>query len=417
MSMDEGANEDNVWSKDIEDAFEEALAIYPPCGRRKIIVSDEGKMYGRNELIARYIKMKTGQSRSRKQVSSHIQVLARKKQRELQIKLKHCDESIRKTALENLATMSSAQIVSATMGLGGGGGQDEEEAPSRGGMGGGMVMPKAENPHGGYWDRPEEMYGGGGMYPGGGGYMGGPYGAPPKGLYGAGAYGRHAPPPMLGGGGPEGPGPRLSIAEYAAFIEYRWDQNEPYHRHTFTHLNGIGAFQDPSIEEVDIRQIYDKFPGLKGLYSQGPRDAFFLVKFWADLSYSDEHAREKLFQTAGRFESAEYVEVQTYSQVFSFGKQVAEKMQAAGPPVYMQGSQMYSHALGRSSLCEYMVSFIERLKSLSTVEMMNSVLENFSILQVVRDAATGSILLCIAYVFEISMERGSQHHIYRLIAE
>ncbi|KAI9244499.1 TEA/ATTS domain family-domain-containing protein [Sporodiniella umbellata] len=65
--------EEQVWPPDVEDAFTEALETIPKLGRRKILVN--GKPCGRNELISDFIYRKTGKVRTRKQVSSHIQVL------------------------------------------------------------------------------------------------------------------------------------------------------------------------------------------------------------------------------------------------------------------------------------------------------------------------------------------------------
>ena len=53
---------------------------------------------------------------------------------------------------------------------------------------------------------------------------------------------------------------------------------------------------EPMLEPIDVRQIQDKFPekkgGLKELYEKGPADAFFLVKFWADLNTNISEAQD-----------------------------------------------------------------------------------------------------------------------------
>ncbi|KAB1254404.1 Transcriptional enhancer factor TEF-3 [Camelus dromedarius] len=364
---------EGVWSPDIEQSFQEALAIYPPCGRRKIILSDEGKMYGsvgllvsviqgpayrcqervktgRNELIARYIKLRTGKTRTRKQVSSHIQVLARRKAREIQAKLK--DQAAKDKALQSMATLSSAQIISATAFH--------------------SKMALARGP----------------------GY------------------------PAVSGGRSVASS-KLWMLEFSAFLERQQDP-DTYNKHLFVHIGQSSpSYSDPYLEAVDIRQIYDKFPekkgGLKELFERGPSNAFFLVKFWADLNTNIEDEGSSFYGVSSQYESPENMIITCSTKVCSFGKQVVEKVETEYAR-YENGH--YSYRIHRSPLCEYMINFIHKLKHLPEKYMMNSVLENFTILQVVTNRDTQETLLCVAYVFEVSAsEHGAQHHIYRLVKE
>ncbi|KWU46513.1 hypothetical protein RHOSPDRAFT_31971 [Rhodotorula sp. JG-1b] len=68
-----GREGENVWPPEVDEAFFHALHLLPRLGRKKLLI--DGKARGRNELISNYIYRTTGQQRSRKQVSSHIQVL------------------------------------------------------------------------------------------------------------------------------------------------------------------------------------------------------------------------------------------------------------------------------------------------------------------------------------------------------
>lgn len=54
-------------------------------GKKKIIVGN--KPCGRNELIANYIQRTTGKTRTRKQVSSHVQVLKKMKKNDANCEL------------------------------------------------------------------------------------------------------------------------------------------------------------------------------------------------------------------------------------------------------------------------------------------------------------------------------------------
>ncbi|KAL8672487.1 MAG: hypothetical protein Q9168_003058 [Polycauliona sp. 1 TL-2023] len=69
----------NKWPDHLENAFQLALRVIPPVGRKKENVARlkeaDKKLCGRNELISHKIWEWTGVERTRKQVSSHIQVL------------------------------------------------------------------------------------------------------------------------------------------------------------------------------------------------------------------------------------------------------------------------------------------------------------------------------------------------------
>lgn len=80
---------------------------------------------------------------------------------------------------------------------------------------------------------------------------------------------------------------RLRLIEFSAYVENRREDNN-YQQHLFVHIGRPLSYSDPPLEPIDVRQIQDKFPekkgGLKELFERGPQDAFFLVKFWADLN-------------------------------------------------------------------------------------------------------------------------------------
>lgn len=78
----------------------------------------------------------------------------------------------------------------------------------------------------------------------------------------------------------------------------------------------------------------------------------------------------------------------------------------------------YVYRFKESPMCPYMILFIEKVQNLGNPEVMNKVLENFSVVQVVRDTQSQKVLFCTAYLFEVSMRGfGTRHHVYRLFEQ
>ncbi|KAF3421154.1 hypothetical protein E2986_06917 [Frieseomelitta varia] len=364
----------------------------------------------RNELIARYIKLRTGKTRTRKQVSSHIQVLARRKLREIQAKLK-VDHAAKEKALQTMSSMSSAQIVSAGSAI-------HNKMPPA--LVGPLALhastpvsyPGATPTFQQFWQP--------GLQPGTSQDVK-PFSQPaytgkPATAVSSGDMVQAQPPPPWEGRAIATH--KLRLVEFSAYMEQQRDQ-DIYHKHLFVHIGGSATYADPLLEAVDVRQIYDKFPekkgGLKELYDKGPQAAFFLVKFWADLNTNIQDEAGAFYGVTSQYESNENMTITCSTKVCSFGKQVVEKVETEYAR-FENGRFVYR--ISRSPMCEYMINFIHKLKHLPEKYMMNSVLENFTILQVVTNRDTQETLLCTAYVFEVSTsEHGAQHHIYRLIKD
>ena len=97
------------------------------------------------------------------------------------------------------------------------------------------------------------------------------------------------------------------------------------------------------------------------------------------------------------------------TKVCSFGNQVVEKLESERASYESDGKYVYRFE--NSPMCEYMVTFINKLKQLPEKHLKNSVLENFSVLQVISfiffKLQTSSMILNGSYkkYFDILMSK------------
>jgi len=187
------------------------------------------------------------------------------------------------------------------------------------------------------------------------------------------------------------------LQEMCAFIELKRTINSTHPSRMYPYSEGCSIFQHDllrlhmndiqmknlhTFETISIDQIFDKFPhydGLKDLYEQNPNGSFYLIKFWADVSpplsiMNSVNNRDESFYTSYTYTSCSNRPIRISTRLCSFGKQVLEKVEISDYPQLDQFHQ-FIYRFDRSPLCDYMIQFIQKLRSLPNTPMMNSVLE------------------------------------------
>ncbi|VDD95851.1 unnamed protein product [Enterobius vermicularis] len=343
---------------------------------------------GRNELIARYIKIRCGKTRTRKQVSSHIQVLARKKLRESQAKTKSAEASPSPGSMEKDKLLHGSPTPMVSL-------PKQNTPPS--------IYPQvwpnnfiAGSPATSFPTNEElKMYH----------RIAGLNGC--DGLSAINAL-KVAPSSSVIYDRAIASS-QLALCGFTAYVEPI--PNLPSSR---VDLVKIPKLADEPLETVKLELFADKYPStLRDLYKKGPQDCFFIVKCWANVQFVLPNDRSALYAVDSFYESREKFDISVSTKVCSFGNQVIEKIEVYSP---IEVNGKYHFQLEGSPMCEYMVEFVTELKKLNDYGLMNSVLDNFTILQIVTNKETEETLMVIGFVFEVSPDPEATCRLYRLVA-
>jgi hypothetical protein len=113
--------------------------------------------------------------------------------------------------------------------------------------------------------------------------------------------------------------------------------DDSYEDKGFTHTFLSVEHDNISISEnASIRQLSDKFHatenranGLIEMFENGPKDSFYLIKFWADLRFEEDHDMSKVYEMNTIFETKKSRTVEVTTAAYSFGDEAVSKCEVS----------------------------------------------------------------------------------------